>query len=98
MTSSFNEPELFDWPHLREVLKQWRIPSLHLEFEPEDGLSNQTLTRLEAFLEVLEMSASTLSAKLKYQLNYHTAWDRQRCKLVRRRIIIKCGGGRAALP
>lgn len=50
----FCEPELFDWPHLREALKQWRIPSLHLEFEPEDGLSNQTLTRLEAFLEVLK--------------------------------------------
>lgn len=50
----FCEPELFDLPHLRQALQQHGIPSLHLEFEPEDGLSSQTLTRLEAFLEVLK--------------------------------------------
>jgi benzoyl-CoA reductase/2-hydroxyglutaryl-CoA dehydratase subunit BcrC/BadD/HgdB len=49
----FCEPELFDIPLLRSHLGEADFPLLHVEVEMGEGLSQQTLTRLEAFVEVL---------------------------------------------
>jgi benzoyl-CoA reductase/2-hydroxyglutaryl-CoA dehydratase subunit BcrC/BadD/HgdB len=49
----FCEPEAFDLPALRQALDQERVPSLVVEGEVSDGLSQQTMTRLEAFVEML---------------------------------------------
>jgi len=49
----FCEPELFDVPLLRRHLGAAGFPMLHLEVELGGGLSQQTLTRLEAFVETL---------------------------------------------
>lgn len=49
----FCEPELFYLPTLREGLQQATIPSVIIEFDLNDGLSQQTRTRLEAFIEML---------------------------------------------
>ena len=50
----FCEPELFDLPLLRQGLSAAGIPSLALEVDLNDGLSQPMLNRLEAFLEMLK--------------------------------------------
>jgi benzoyl-CoA reductase/2-hydroxyglutaryl-CoA dehydratase subunit BcrC/BadD/HgdB len=49
----FCEPELFDVPLLRRAFAERDVPVLHLEGELEAELSGQTVTRLEAFVEML---------------------------------------------
>jgi benzoyl-CoA reductase/2-hydroxyglutaryl-CoA dehydratase subunit BcrC/BadD/HgdB len=49
----FCEPELFDLPLLRRHLGAAGYPVLHIEMELQGALSQQTLTRLEAFVETL---------------------------------------------
>lgn len=49
----FCEPELFDVPLLRSHLGEAGFPLLHVEVELGEDLSQQTLTRLEAFVETL---------------------------------------------
>jgi benzoyl-CoA reductase/2-hydroxyglutaryl-CoA dehydratase subunit BcrC/BadD/HgdB len=49
----FCEPELFDLPGLRKGLQQAGLPSVLIEIDLNDPLSQQTLTRIEAFLEML---------------------------------------------
>lgn len=49
----FCEPELFDLPILRKGLHDAGIPSLIIELDLNDPLSNQVLTRIEAFLEMI---------------------------------------------
>jgi len=49
----FCEPELFDHRTLVAALKAMDLPVLSLETELEPGLSGQTRTRIEAFLEIL---------------------------------------------
>jgi benzoyl-CoA reductase/2-hydroxyglutaryl-CoA dehydratase subunit BcrC/BadD/HgdB len=49
----FCEPELFDLPRLRRRLGEAGYPLLHVEVELSGALSQQTLTRLEAFVETL---------------------------------------------
>ncbi len=49
----FCEPELFDAPILAEELKTEGLAVLPLEVELNQGLSGQTATRVEAFLEML---------------------------------------------
>jgi len=50
----FCEPELFDLPQLRRHLAAFELPLLHVEFEMGGSLSNQALTRIEAFVETLQ--------------------------------------------
>jgi benzoyl-CoA reductase/2-hydroxyglutaryl-CoA dehydratase subunit BcrC/BadD/HgdB len=50
----FCEPELFDLPNLRNSLKQAGVNSVHVEVDINDPLSNQVVTRIGAFLEILE--------------------------------------------
>jgi (R)-2-hydroxyglutaryl-CoA dehydratase subunit beta len=50
----FCEPELFDLPLLRRRLAQAGYPLTHVEHELGGTLSQQTLTRIEAFLETLQ--------------------------------------------
>jgi len=49
----FCEPELFYLPALRKGLQDAGIPSLVIEIDLSDPLSQQVLTRLEAFLEMI---------------------------------------------
>ena len=49
----FCEPELFDVPRLRRHLSAAGYPVLHVEVELSGSLSQQALTRLEAFVETL---------------------------------------------
>lgn len=49
----FCEVELFDLPALRQGLEAAGIPSLTVEVDLNDGLSQRLITRLEAFLEML---------------------------------------------
>jgi benzoyl-CoA reductase/2-hydroxyglutaryl-CoA dehydratase subunit BcrC/BadD/HgdB len=49
----FCEPELFDVPLLRTHLGEAGVPLLHIEVELGEDLSQQTMTRLEAFVETL---------------------------------------------
>lgn len=49
----FCEPELFDLPDLRKGLQNLGVPSLTLEVDLNDPLSNQALTRIEAFFEMI---------------------------------------------
>lgn len=49
----FCEPELFDLPLLRRGLQEAGLPSVHIEVDLNDPLSHQTLTRIEAFLEMV---------------------------------------------
>ncbi len=53
-TVKFCEPELFDLPELRNLLKSEGIPVVNIEVDINDPLPHQTVTRIEAFLEVLE--------------------------------------------
>ncbi|MBP1632231.1 MAG: hgdB [Acidobacteria bacterium] len=50
----FCEPELFDLPRLRHHLAAAGYPLLHVEVEMNGTLSQQALTRLEAFVETLQ--------------------------------------------
>ena len=50
----FCEPEWFDVPGLQEELKKRGVPSLVLDTELNQGLSGQTATRVEAFVEMLD--------------------------------------------
>jgi benzoyl-CoA reductase/2-hydroxyglutaryl-CoA dehydratase subunit BcrC/BadD/HgdB len=49
----FCEPELFDVPLLRRAFAARGVPVLYLEGELEAELSGQTVTRIEAFVEML---------------------------------------------
>ncbi len=49
----FCEPELFDSPIIRKKLDAEGIPVTYVEFEMGEPLSQQTLTRIEAFVEML---------------------------------------------
>jgi hypothetical protein len=49
----FCEPELFDLPQLRQELRQAGYPSVAIEVDINDELSQPVLTRLAAFLEML---------------------------------------------
>jgi benzoyl-CoA reductase/2-hydroxyglutaryl-CoA dehydratase subunit BcrC/BadD/HgdB len=49
----FCEPELFDIPSLRVGLHGASLPSLVIEVDISDPLSQRVLTRLEAFLEMI---------------------------------------------
>lgn len=49
----FCEPELFDLPSLRDGLGVAGVRSLVIEMDLNDGLSHQTMNRLEAFLETI---------------------------------------------
>jgi len=50
----FCEPELFDLPQLRDHLAARQLPMLHVEFETGPTIAQQTLNRLEAFVEMLQ--------------------------------------------
>lgn len=50
----FCEPELFDLPILRKGLREAGVPSIPIEVDVNDPFSQQTITRLEAFLETIE--------------------------------------------
>jgi benzoyl-CoA reductase/2-hydroxyglutaryl-CoA dehydratase subunit BcrC/BadD/HgdB len=50
----FCEPELFDLPVLRKKLMKSGVRSTVIEIDLNDGLTQQNLTRLEAFLEALQ--------------------------------------------
>ena len=50
----FCEPELFDLPLLRAHLAEAGFPMLHVEHELTPEISQQALTRIEAFLETLK--------------------------------------------
>ncbi len=49
----FCEPELFDYPDLGRGLQKAGIPSLTIEVDLNDPVSQRVLTRLEAFLEMI---------------------------------------------
>jgi benzoyl-CoA reductase/2-hydroxyglutaryl-CoA dehydratase subunit BcrC/BadD/HgdB len=49
----FCEPELFDLPLLRAGLQEAGIPSTSVELDLSDPLPEQTLTRIDAFLEMI---------------------------------------------
>ncbi len=50
----FCEPEMFDLPHLKKRFAAEKIPVLYMESELEAELSGQTVTRLEAFVEMAQ--------------------------------------------
>jgi benzoyl-CoA reductase/2-hydroxyglutaryl-CoA dehydratase subunit BcrC/BadD/HgdB len=50
----FCEPELFDLPQLRDRLTAERLPMLHVEFEVAPTIAQQTISRIEAFVEMLQ--------------------------------------------
>ena len=56
-TVKFCEPELFDVPVIRRRLAARGVPVLLLESELETELSGQTVTRIEAFVEMLGATA-----------------------------------------
>jgi benzoyl-CoA reductase/2-hydroxyglutaryl-CoA dehydratase subunit BcrC/BadD/HgdB len=49
----FCEPELYDLPDLRKGLQAAGVPSTAIEVDLNDPLTHQTLTRIEAFLEMI---------------------------------------------
>jgi hypothetical protein len=49
----FCEPELYDLPDLRKGLQEAGVPTVTIEIDLNDPLSHQTLTRVEAFLEMI---------------------------------------------
>jgi benzoyl-CoA reductase/2-hydroxyglutaryl-CoA dehydratase subunit BcrC/BadD/HgdB len=49
----FCEPELFDHPDLRRGLQEAGIPTTLVEVDLNEPLSNQILTRIEAFFEMI---------------------------------------------
>ena len=50
----FCEMELYYIPQIRNILKKEGINSVMIEVDINDELPHQTITRLEAFLEVIE--------------------------------------------
>jgi benzoyl-CoA reductase/2-hydroxyglutaryl-CoA dehydratase subunit BcrC/BadD/HgdB len=58
----FCEPELFDVPAIKETFAKMEIPLLYLETELEKELPGQAVTRLEAFIEIIERQAKTKAA------------------------------------
>lgn len=52
-TVKFCETELFDLPYLTEGLKKRGLPTLVVEVEPNQGLTGQLITRIEAFAEMI---------------------------------------------
>ncbi len=50
----FCEPELFDLPQLRDHLSAGGLPMLHVEFDSGPAIAQQTLNRIEAFVEMLQ--------------------------------------------
>ena len=50
----FCEPELFDVPAIRRTCAARGVPLLYLEGELEASLSGQVVTRLEAFVEMVD--------------------------------------------
>ncbi len=50
----FCEPELFDLPQLRDHLSAAGLPMLHVEFDTGPTIAQQTLNRIEAFVEMLQ--------------------------------------------
>jgi benzoyl-CoA reductase/2-hydroxyglutaryl-CoA dehydratase subunit BcrC/BadD/HgdB len=52
----FCEPELFDLPDLRRLLREASIPSLAIEVDIGEPLSYQVRTRLESFLEMSQQA------------------------------------------
>ncbi len=61
-TVKFCEPELFDEPVIRHRFAARDIPVLAIESELEPELSGQTITRIEAFVEMLASSATRRTA------------------------------------
>jgi benzoyl-CoA reductase/2-hydroxyglutaryl-CoA dehydratase subunit BcrC/BadD/HgdB len=53
-TVKFCEPELFDVPVIQARFAARNVPMLYIESELEAELSGQTLTRIEAFVEMLD--------------------------------------------
>jgi benzoyl-CoA reductase/2-hydroxyglutaryl-CoA dehydratase subunit BcrC/BadD/HgdB len=53
-TLKFCEPELFDVPAIEARFERLGAPVLHLEGELELELSGQTITRIEAFVEMVQ--------------------------------------------
>lgn len=53
-TVKFCEPELFDLPAIRRTFGGRGVPVLQLESELESEISGQTITRLEAFVEMVQ--------------------------------------------
>jgi benzoyl-CoA reductase/2-hydroxyglutaryl-CoA dehydratase subunit BcrC/BadD/HgdB len=49
----FCEPELFDLPYLIEGLRKRGLPTLIVDVEPNQGLTGQLTTRIEAFGEMI---------------------------------------------
>jgi len=49
----FCEPELFDLPYLIDGLKKRGLPALVIDVEPNQGLTGQLITRIEAFGEMI---------------------------------------------
>ena len=49
----FCEPELFDLPILRQMLKDMEIPTIVIETDINDKLSARVINRIEAFLEMI---------------------------------------------
>lgn len=49
----FCEPELIDHPELQKGLQEAGVPTLTVEIDLNDPLSHRTITRLEAFLEMI---------------------------------------------
>jgi len=48
----FCDPHLFDYPYLRDMLKEEGIPSIMFEIEENFLPDGQFKTRLEAFMEI----------------------------------------------
>jgi benzoyl-CoA reductase/2-hydroxyglutaryl-CoA dehydratase subunit BcrC/BadD/HgdB len=58
-TVKFCEPELFDVPVIQARFAARNVPVLYIESELEAELSGQTVTRIEAFVEMLDASATS---------------------------------------
>lgn len=50
----FCEPELFDLPELRNALKEHGLASINIEVDINNPLPHQAVTRISAFLEMLD--------------------------------------------
>jgi benzoyl-CoA reductase/2-hydroxyglutaryl-CoA dehydratase subunit BcrC/BadD/HgdB len=61
-TVKFCEPELFDVPVIRARFEARGVPVLHIENELESALSGQTITRIEAFVEMLASATTRRTA------------------------------------
>ena len=48
------EPELFDMPLIRRNLADFGFPVLHIEYDMAEPFSQQTLTRINAFIEMIK--------------------------------------------